>query len=83
MSMTAKRKHSKAEIAAKLIQADELATQGMPQREIARTLGVSAMTLHRWRKIRADPRATLATPQEVARFEDELGSVQQIAELEV
>jgi transposase-like protein len=61
--MTVKKKHSKAEIAAKLVQADDLATQGMLQREIARTLGVSPMTLHRWRKIRPD-----ATPEEVARF---------------
>jgi putative transposase len=28
-----------------------LAGQGKPQSEIARTLGVSVMTLHRWRKI--------------------------------
>jgi putative transposase len=76
--MTVKKKHSKAEIAAKLVQADDLATQGMLQREIARTLGVSPMTLHRWRKIRPD-----ATPEEVARFEEELGSSQQLAELKL
>ena len=48
--MAKKAKHSKAEIAAKLAQAEELATQGRLQSEIARTLGVSVMTLHRWRK---------------------------------
>jgi putative transposase len=46
-----KRKHPKAEIAAKLAQADDLAAQGKLQSEIARALGVSVMTLHRWRKL--------------------------------
>jgi transposase-like protein len=38
------------EIATKLAQANELATRGKLQSEIARTLNVSVMTLHRWRK---------------------------------
>jgi transposase-like protein len=46
----ATRGHSKLEIAAKLARADELASQGKLQSDIARTLGVSVMTLHRWRK---------------------------------
>jgi putative transposase len=45
-----KRAHSSSEIAAKLTRADELLSQGKPQSEVARTLGVSVMTLHRWRK---------------------------------
>jgi putative transposase len=49
-----KRKHSKAEIAAKLAQANDLATQGKLQSHIARTLGVSVMTLYRWRKMPSD-----------------------------
>jgi putative transposase len=48
--MAKKRRHSRAEIATKLVQANELATQGKWQSDIARTLGVSVMTLHRWRK---------------------------------
>jgi transposase len=53
----AKRKwHSRAEIARKLAQANELATQGQLQSEIARALGVSVMTLHRWRKAPPGPR---------------------------
>jgi putative transposase len=48
--MAKKRKHSRVEIATKLAQANELATQGKLQSEIARTLGVSVMTLQRWRK---------------------------------
>jgi putative transposase len=50
-----KKRHSPHEVASKLAQADELAQQGKLQREIARTLGVSVMTLHRWRK---DPPST-------------------------
>jgi transposase-like protein len=49
--MTKKRKHSNAEIVAKLAEAEGLATQGKLQSEIARALGVSVMTLHRWRKL--------------------------------
>ena len=48
--MTKKRKHSNAEIAAKLAEADDLVTQGKLQSEITRALGVSVMTLRRWRK---------------------------------
>ena len=33
-----------------LAQADDLARQGRRQNDIAQTLGVSVMTLHRWRK---------------------------------
>jgi putative transposase len=53
--MAKKRKHAKAEIAGMLAQADDLATQGKIQSEIARTLGVSIMTLHRWRKAAHEP----------------------------
>jgi transposase-like protein len=42
--------HSGVEVATKLAQANRLARQGKQQSEIARTLGVSVMTLHRWRK---------------------------------
>src|SRR3974390_1625424 len=46
-------KHSPAEIAAKLRQADELAAQGKRRSEILRVLGISQMTYHRWRKARS------------------------------
>jgi transposase-like protein len=48
--MAKKTKHSKAQIARKLAEANDLAEQGKSQSEIARTLGVSVMTLYRWRK---------------------------------
>jgi putative transposase len=54
--MAKKKRHSRVEIATKLAQANELATQGKLQSEIARTLGVSVMTLHRWHKAPPGPR---------------------------
>ena len=45
-----KKAHSKSEIGAKLARAEGLVSQGKPQTEISRMLGVSVMTLHRWRK---------------------------------
>jgi transposase-like protein len=58
-----KRKHPKAEIAAKLAQADDLATQGKLQSEIARALSVSVMTLHRWRKLQSGSTGSSRTDQ--------------------
>jgi hypothetical protein len=45
-----RRKHSRAEIAAKLNQADQLLAEGKFRDEVTRALGVSNMTYHRWRK---------------------------------
>jgi len=49
-----RKRHSREEVATKLVRADELFERGKTQAEIARILGVSAMTYHRWRKERAD-----------------------------
>ncbi|MEZ2142828.1 transposase [Bradyrhizobium sp. DN5] len=45
------KKHSHEEIMLKLVRADELARAGNSQVEICKALGVSIMTLHRWRKL--------------------------------
>ena len=45
------KKHSHEEILLKLVRADELARAGKSQVEICKALGVSVMTLHRWRKL--------------------------------
>jgi transposase-like protein len=45
------KKHSCQEILLKLGQADELARAGKSQIQICKTLGVSVMTFHRWRKL--------------------------------
>jgi putative transposase len=79
-SMTRKKRHTNAEIAAKLAHADDLAGQGKLQTEIARTLGVSVMTLHRWRKIAriADAPTEVTSPSGPENEEDG----RRIAELE-
>jgi putative transposase len=63
-AMAKRKRHSRVEIATKLAQANDLATQGNLQSEIARTLGVSVMTLHRWRKAPPGHQpALVATPE--------------------
>ncbi len=54
--MARQKRHSRVEVATKLAHANDLARQGKLQTEIARTLGVSVMTLHRWRKAPPAPR---------------------------
>ncbi|MBK5960246.1 hypothetical protein CCR97_18865 [Rhodoplanes elegans] len=44
------RRHGNHEIAEKLAEAGELAARGKNQHEIAKALGISVMTYHRWRK---------------------------------
>jgi putative transposase len=58
--MARKKRHSSEEIAKKLAQAKELSAQGKLQSEIARTLGISVMTLHRWRNTPATPHSAAA-----------------------
>jgi hypothetical protein len=64
--MARKKRHTSAEIAAKLQQARELAAQGKLQPEIARAIGVSVMTFHRWRKLSHDQTQPIAGPTAVA-----------------
>jgi hypothetical protein len=52
-----KKRHTEEEIAAKLDQAQEMAVQGKLHGDIAKALGVSLMTYHRWRKARAASRS--------------------------
>jgi transposase-like protein len=77
--MARKGKHSKAEIVAKLARAGDLATQGKLQSEIARTLGVSVMTLHRWRKMSLAPRAAPNGSSQL----DQMPPASRIAELQL
>lgn len=50
--MATRQRHTAAQVAAKLAMADEMAAQGRLHGDIARSLGVSLMTYHRWRKAR-------------------------------
>lgn len=61
--MAKKKRHTEAEIAVKLRQANALVAEGRTQREIARDLGISIMTYHRWRKAQAQrPQPTANSP---------------------
>ena len=81
--MAKKKKHSRAEIAAKLAQANDLAAQGKLQSEIARTLGVSVMTLHRWRKAPPGPQLTLRATPEMTELDRTRGADGRIVELQL
>jgi transposase-like protein len=67
------------EIATKLAHANDLAMRGKLQSEIARTLGVSVMTLHRWRKALPGPQAA----HEAGQPDRTRGADGRIAELEL
>jgi putative transposase len=77
------KRHSRVEIATKLAQANELATQGKVQSEIARTLGVSVMTLHRWRKAPPGPLPALVVTPEASEPDRTRSGGDPIAELEL
>jgi putative transposase len=82
--MLRKRKHSQAEIVAKLAQAEGFAKEGRLQVDIARALGVSVMTLHRWRKSKSEPpiQSPSMALDEASQFEQELGPDERIADLQ-
>jgi putative transposase len=80
--MGKRKKHTRAEIATKLTQANDLATQGRPQSDIARTLGVSVMTLHRWRQAPPGPQRALVATHE-ASTDRTRGGGDRIAELQL
>jgi hypothetical protein len=78
-----RKRHSKKEINALLLQADQLAAQGKLQKDIAGALRVSVMTLHRWRKARGSRRSGGAigkSSAETARLEADTDAL--IQELE-
>jgi putative transposase len=68
--MAKKKRHSSIEISTKLAQANDLAMQGKLQSEIAHALGVSVMTLHRWRTREAsEPDRTRGRVDRIAEIE--------------
>jgi putative transposase len=56
------KRHASGEIAAKLAHANELAAKGKTQREISKTLGVSIMTYHRWKKMLSGDAGSAESP---------------------
>jgi putative transposase len=77
------KRHSRVEIATKLAEANDLATQGKPQSEIARTLGVSVMTLHRWRKALLGVQAAVITARDTGQPDGTRSADDRIAELQL
>jgi len=60
-----RQRHTASEIATKLAMADDMAAQGRLHGDIAKSLGVSVMTYHRWRKARGTlPRPALRPASE-------------------
>ena len=77
-----KKRHSRTEIATKLAQANDLAMRGRLQSEIARTLGVSVMTLHRWRKASNGRQPAFVATHEAGQPNRTGGGSDRIAELQ-
>jgi putative transposase len=73
--------HSSSEIAAKLTKAAELPSQAKPQTEVARMLGVSVITLHRWpkRRTRADANSRRTERHAIMELEVENARLRQVA----
>jgi putative transposase len=69
--MTTRRHHSQADILRKLAEATALMAQGKNQRDAARILGVSVMTLHRWRKAHPGQPAAQSNPPSPAKQIDQ------------
>lgn len=81
--MGRKKKHTKVEIAAKLAQAQQMAAQGQAQADIAKGLGVSVMTLHRWRKVSLEGHPAPATTSQPPQIAQHQTQSDQIAELQL
>ena len=82
-AMLKRKRHSRVEMAKKLAQANELTTQGKLQSEIARILGVSVMTLHRWRKAPPGPQRALVAIPEARETDRTRDADDRIAELQL
>ena len=55
-------RHTLEEIAAKLDEADAMSARGTLHGDIAKALGISVMTYHRWRKARGSSRSAPLSP---------------------
>jgi putative transposase len=72
------KRHSRAEIIEALNQAQLMMARGQSQSAICKVLGISVMTLHRWRKEFGEPRARLNSGETLNQSDD---TRKQIADL--
>lgn len=56
------KRHTVDEITRGLARARELTAKGLAQTAIVKELGISVMTLHRWRRSESAPRSPATTP---------------------
>jgi putative transposase len=81
-----KHRHTASEIATKLATADDMASQGRLHGDIAKSLGISLMTYHRWRKARgalARPASRPVSDAERMENSPEREEMNQIRELQL
>jgi putative transposase len=85
--MARKKRYGAPEIEAKLQEVEALSAKGQTQAEISKALGISVMTIHRWRKMRqeAKPQHAKLTPDApaIGRRESETASPSRISQLEL
>jgi putative transposase len=85
--MAKRKRHTINEIASKLREAEKLSAHGRTQREIANALGVTVMTLYRWRKtdssiMRPETGGAIASSERIAAVdESEAIHADRVAEL--
>jgi orotate phosphoribosyltransferase-like protein len=75
------KRHGNRQIVTMLQKADDLAEQGHTQAEICKNLGISVMTLHRWRKLSL-PLSRTQGPADQPPSVNENGDVDQAALLD-
>jgi putative transposase len=81
-----KHRHTAAEIATKLAMAQDMASEGRLHGDIAKSLGISLMTYHRWRKARgalARPASRPLPDAERIEISPEREQMSQIRELQL
>ena len=81
-----KHRHTASEIATKLAMADDMVSQGRLHGDIAKSLGISLMTYHRWRKARGTLARAVSRPMNDAERIDispEREQISQIGELQL
>jgi len=84
--MVTRHRHTESEIEAKLATAEEMAARGVLHSDIAKSLGISVMTYHRWRKGRGATARSSSQPATEAKravFAVDREEIGQIRELRV